>query len=179
MKMYPKGPGLRFFQNVFMNWCFRQISKKYTYCALTLMVRLPGNFIIVSPIIVPRPQNHPREQASCRFFKLYRRQSMIGINPDILSFIRSSHSNLLFRVSSACNFRTLFRRLLFSKPASDKQTLFLFKFFKLISSFFYCLMMNSTVQLYVTQFCGCAADRNVPPIEIKFGTKFTLDVNKN
>ena len=27
--------------------------------ALTFMVRLPENFIIVSPIMTPRPQNHP------------------------------------------------------------------------------------------------------------------------
>ena len=31
----------------------------------------------------------------------------------------------------------------------------------------------------VSQFCGCAAGRNVQPIAIKFGTKFSLDVNKN
>ena len=32
--------------------------------------------------------------------------------------------------------------------------------------------------VYVSQFCGCAAGRNVQPIAIKFGTKFSLDVNK-
>ena len=30
-----------------------------------------------------------------------------------------------------------------------------------------------------TQFCVCAAGRNVQPITIKFSTKFSLDVNKN
>ena len=32
---------------------------------------------------------------------------------------------------------------------------------------------------YVSQFRGCAAGRNVQPIGIKFGTKFSLVVNKN
>ena len=32
---------------------------------------------------------------------------------------------------------------------------------------------------YVSQFCGWAAGRNVQPIAIIFGTKFSLDVNKN
>ena len=33
--------------------------------------------------------------------------------------------------------------------------------------------------MYVSQFCGCAAGRNLQPIAIKFGTKFSLDVNTN
>ena len=32
---------------------------------------------------------------------------------------------------------------------------------------------------YVSQFCGRGAGRNVQLIAIKFGTKFSLDVNKN
>ena len=66
---------------------------------LTLMVRLPENFITVSPIMAPRPQNHPP------LYNIY--------------------------------------------------------------------------VTYVSQFCGCAAGRNVQPIAIEFGTKFSLDVNKN
>ena len=33
--------------------------------------------------------------------------------------------------------------------------------------------------MYVSQFCGCTAGRNVQPIAIKCGTKFSLYVNKN
>ena len=32
---------------------------------------------------------------------------------------------------------------------------------------------------YVSQFCGSAAVRNVQLIAIKFGTQFSLNVNKN
>ena len=68
--------------------------------ALTLMVRLPENFILVSPIMAPRPQNY-------------------------------------------LPFKSLY------------------------------------IYMHVSQFCGYAAGRNVQPIAIKFGTKFSLDVNKN
>ena len=40
--------------------------------ALTLMVRLPENFIIVSPIMAPRPQNPPP------FESLYIYMGMLG-----------------------------------------------------------------------------------------------------
>ena len=30
----------------------------------------------------------------------------------------------------------------------------------------------------VLQFCGCTAGRNLQPIAIKLGTKFSLDVKK-
>ena len=70
--------------------------------ALTLMVRLPENFIIVSPIMAPKPQNHPP------FKSLY----MLGGGG-------------------------------------------------------------------VSQVCWCTAGRNVQPNTIKFGTKCSLDVNKN
>ena len=33
--------------------------------------------------------------------------------------------------------------------------------------------------MYVSQFCGCASGLNVQLTAIKFGTKFSLDVNKN
>ena len=33
--------------------------------------------------------------------------------------------------------------------------------------------------MYISEYYGCAAGRNVQPIAIKFGTKFSLDVNKN
>ena len=66
--------------------------------ALTLMVRLLENFIIVSPIMATRPQNHPP-----------------------------------FKNVYVCGG-------------------------------------------YVSQFCGCAAGRDIQPIAIKVGTKFSLDV---
>ena len=32
---------------------------------------------------------------------------------------------------------------------------------------------------YLSQFCACAEGRNVQPIAIKFGIKFSLNANKN
>ena len=90
------------FNNFKVYWLLGRFRRNI---ALTLMVRLPENFILVSSIIAPRPQNHP-------------------------------------------SFKSLY---------------------------IYYYMGGG----YVSQFCGCAAGRNVQPIAIKFGTKFSLDVNKN
>ena len=39
--------------------------------------------------------------------------------------------------------------------------------------------MYICVCMYVSQFSGCAAGRNVQPIAIKYGIKFSPNVNKN
>ena len=76
-------------------------------------MRLLEKFIIVSPIIAPRPQNH------------------------------SPFKSLFISIKSLS------------------------------------LYIDTYRYMYVSQFCGCTAGRNVQPIAIKFGTKFSLDVNKN
>ena len=61
--------------------------QKYTNIpiALTLMVRLPDNFIIVSPIMAPRPPNHTP------FLSLYN----ICIYPNFVGALQAATYNRL------------------------------------------------------------------------------------
>ena len=47
---------------VFQTLCLLGRFRRNIPIALTLIVRLPENFIIVSPIMAPRPQNHPHSK---------------------------------------------------------------------------------------------------------------------
>ena len=60
--------------------------------ALTLMVRLPENFILISPIMAPRPQNHPPFK-SLDIYRLIHR-SLCSLCPLFITFILSQTEKL-------------------------------------------------------------------------------------